>query len=552
MSTAAIYARVSSAHQRDDKTIASQTAELLAYAIELGLEVPPAWMFEDEGYSGATLVRPALDRARDLAAQVGFDVLLCHSSDRLARKYAYQTLLVEEFASAGTEIRFLKAPKSDSPEDALVVQFQGMIAEYERAQIGERTRWGKVHRARAGSVNVLGGAPFGYRYIRKSDEAEALYEIQEPEATTVRQLYHHYAEDGLSIGDLVRWLNAQGIPTATGKSRWDRSTVWGMLRNPPYIGKAGFAKTVLVERRPAVTRTLRLQHRTIARRPARGDRPREDWIEIPVPAIFSEEVFDAASRRLEDNKRFAARNTKEPSLLQGLVSCERCGYAYYRTSTHTSARKLFYYRCLGADGWRYADGPVCNAHPVRQDELDALVWAHVTTLLADPSLIAAELDRRLAELRQSDPTKAQRSRLELEVSRVRAATNRLVTAYEENLLSLDELRARKPDLRKREVTLQSQLHALDQQLVDRDTCLALAENLESFLTQLRDTAESASTEDRQRILRLVVKDVLVGPDEVVIRHSIPASRDPDPTSSYLLRGRSHLTPAVQHLPARAG
>jgi len=184
MTTAAIYARVSSARQREEQTIASQTAALLEHAAGQGLEVPPAWVFEDEGYSGATLVRPALERLRDLAASVGVDLVLCHSPDRLARKYAYQALLIEEFTRAGTEVRFLNGPTSDRPEDALLVQFQGMIAEYERAQIGERTRRGKLHRARAGSINVLGGAPYGYRYVRRSEHAEARYEVTEPEAAT--------------------------------------------------------------------------------------------------------------------------------------------------------------------------------------------------------------------------------------------------------------------------------------------------------------------------------------------------------------------------------
>ena len=160
MGTAAIYARVSSARQREEETIASQTAALRAHAEQLGLDVPPEWVFEDEGYSGATLVRPALEALRDLAAQVGVDVVLCYSPDRLARNYAYQVLLLEELARAGTEVRFIHGPRADTPEDTLLVQFQGMIAEYERAQIAERTRRGKAHRARAGSVNVLGGAPY--------------------------------------------------------------------------------------------------------------------------------------------------------------------------------------------------------------------------------------------------------------------------------------------------------------------------------------------------------------------------------------------------------
>ena len=546
MTTAAIYARVSSARQRDEQTIVSQTAALLEHAAGEGLQVPSGWVFEDEGYSGATLVRPALERLRDLAAQVGVDLVLCYAPDRLARKYAYQALLIEEFARAGTEVRFLNGPTSDRPEDALLVQFQGMIAEYERAQIGERTRRGKLHRARAGSVNVLGGAPYGYRYVRRSEHAEARFEVVEPEATTVRELFRRYVEDGLSIGELTRWLTAQGVPTATGKRRWDRSTVWGMLHNPAYAGRAAFGKTARSDRRPAVTRRLRLAGRAVPRWAAHRDRPREAWIEIGVPAIVSEETFAAAARRLEDNKRFAARNTKVPSLLGGLVSCGRCGYAYYRSSTRTSARTLYYYRCLGSDGWRYADGPVCSARPIRGDELDALVWAHVTALLADPALIRAELERRLAELRGSDPTTAQRGRLEVELRRVRSAAGRLVAAYQEDLLSLDELRARMPALRTRESSLRTQLDALDAQLIDRERFLAVAESLETFLARLRQGAETAAVEDRQRILRLIVKDVLVGPNEIVIRHSIPTSRQPELPAGYVLRGRSPLTTAREH------
>src|SRR5664279_3984220 len=177
MSNAAMYARVSSARQKEQETIRSQTAALRTHAEQLGLDVPEQWVFEDDGHSGASLVRPALERLRDLVCQVPVDVLLVFSPDRLARKYAYQALLIEEFAKAGTSVVFVKGPRGDSPEDALLMQFQGMIAEYEHAQILERTRRGKTHRARAGTINVLSGAPFGYRYVRKSEHAEARYEI---------------------------------------------------------------------------------------------------------------------------------------------------------------------------------------------------------------------------------------------------------------------------------------------------------------------------------------------------------------------------------------
>ena len=166
---AAIYARVSSDRQKENHTIASQTAALIEYAQRHGYSVPPEWVFQDEGYSGAILVRPGLEALRDLAAEGQIAAALIYSPDRLSRKYAYQVLLSEELSRCGVELIFLKAPAGATPEDQFLVQFQGMIAEYERAQIAERCRRGKKHMAQQGAVNVLSGAPYGYRYVRKSD-----------------------------------------------------------------------------------------------------------------------------------------------------------------------------------------------------------------------------------------------------------------------------------------------------------------------------------------------------------------------------------------------
>ena len=192
MPIAAIYARVSSDKQREASTIASQTAALIGFARSRGYQVPAEWVFEDEGYSGASLVRPGLERVRDLAAEGQIEAVLVYAPDRLSRKYAYQILLIEELARHGVDTVFMQAPQAATAEDQLLVQFQGMIAEYERAQILERSRRGKRHRARQGQVNVLSGAPYGYRYVRKSDDAAARYEINHAEADIVRTVYDHY------------------------------------------------------------------------------------------------------------------------------------------------------------------------------------------------------------------------------------------------------------------------------------------------------------------------------------------------------------------------
>ena len=308
MQTAAIYARVSSDQQKEENTIASQTAALIDFAREQGYSVPDAWVIEDEGFSGASLLRPGLERLRDLAAEGYIQAVLIHSPDRLSRKYAYQVLLTEEFARYGVETIFLKAPHSDTPEDQLMLQFQGMIAEYERAQILERSRRGKRHRAKAGEVSVLGGAPYGYRYIRKTSEALARYEIDAAEAEVVRLVYDKYTLGGLSIGAIARLLHGMGVPTRR-RVRWERSVVWAILRNPAYKGTACFNKTQTGPRQK-LTKPFRLSGRAVhGDKSSSHERPRDQWIEIPVPAIVSEETLALAAERLADNKRFAPRRT---------------------------------------------------------------------------------------------------------------------------------------------------------------------------------------------------------------------------------------------------
>ena len=488
MRMAAIYARVSSEQQREANTIASQTASLLEFAKNQDLEVPKEWVFEDDGYSGATLERPGLEHVRDLAAEGQIQVLLAYSPDRLSRKYAYQ------------------------------------ISEYERAQILERSRRGKRHRAQSGEISVMSGAPYGYRYIRKADEAPAAYVVLEDEARVVQRIYEMYTVEGLSIGEITRRINAEGIPTRKASARWERSTVWAVLRNSAYRGVACFGKT-RVSSRARVIRPQRRRGVVTPSMTAGHERPRDEWIEIPVPALVSEESFARAQELLQENKIRSRRRTIEPSIVQGMVSCQKCGYAFSRTSTYTSARKIHYYKCIGSDSWRKLGGPVCdNGRLVRQDLLDQIVWTEVIRLLEDPTLIQQELDRRLAAARSSDPAKKREQSLQRELAHVGKGIERLLSAYQEALMSIEELRARMPVLRQREQALRAELQALADQANDRAAFLRLAETLMAFLARLHGAADTLSIIERQRIVRLVVKDVLIGDDTITIRHSIPVSQ----------------------------
>jgi site-specific DNA recombinase len=336
-----------------------------------------------------------------------------------------------------------------------------------------------------------------------------------------------------------------------------------MLRNPAYRGAACYGKTELRPRQ-RVTRPLRQRQGVPSRDSANHERPRQEWIEIPVPALVSDETFALAQEQLESNKHHSPRRTAEPSLLQGMLVCQQCGYALYRSSTQTSRRKLYYYRCIGSDGYRHLKGPLCTNRPIRQDYLDEFVWKELIQLLDDPSLIRSEIDRRMEAAKNADPRRRREEDLRRERVRLEHSTERLVTAYQEGLLTLSELRHRMPQLRQQQQAVASELHSLEMAAADRSQYLRLAETLDEFRAKLRARADALAVGERQKILRLLVKHVLVGSDKITIRHSIPISQSGSGSSgslssntepggstsqSCLLRSGSHFADLGESLPA---
>jgi site-specific DNA recombinase len=549
MTVAAIYARVSSDRQKEEHTIGSQILALTEYAQNEGITIPDQWIFKDEAYSGATLVRPGLERLRDLACEGQLEKILILSPDRLSRKYAYQVLLVEEFSRNGIEVVFIKSIQAKTPEEHLLLQFQGMIAEYERAQIVERTRRGKRFRAKSGLINVLSGAPYGYQYVKKTETSSAYYKVIEEEAKIVRTVYKLYVEDGLSINAIARWLNNHKTPTRKKVSLWERSTIWAMLRNPAYKGTACFGKTRITERK-RITRPLRQRGGYTPRSGAHIELPKDQWIEIPVPPIIEEDIFYLSKEKLENNKKHSPRRTIEPTLLQSMLVCKSCGYAYYRTSTKTSKRKLYYYRCLGSDNYRYANGRVCQNKPIRQDYLDEFIWNQIVELLSNPELVRSEIHRRIEEIKNVNPTKQRKESIEKEIVRIEKSIRKLLDAYQEDLLQLDELRERMPQLRRRQSTLRAELRDIDSALTDQHAVLRLTNNIETFLHKLRKAADTISVVERQKVLRLIVNEIQLDDESITIKHSIPLTtssitwkpiKGPE-VKSYLLRSGCHHRP----------
>jgi site-specific DNA recombinase len=451
----ALYARVSTESQQARGTIGSQLAVLRERVGAESEEVVAE--FCDDGHSGARLDRPGLDALRD-AAQAGLiERVWCLSPDRLARVYAYQVIVLDELARHGVSVRFTDAPPlDDDPQAKLLIQVQGVIAEYERAKIAERYRRGKLFRSRAGEV-LSWRVPYGYRRQPRDAHGPARLEVFEPEAAIVRRIFHDAAVGGLSLREIIRRLAADGIPPPTGHGRlWRPSTLSNLLRNEAYIGRVYANRTEAVpDPRPG-------------KRSRQVPRPREDWIAIAVATIIDEQTFEAAHRAGRDNSQWSPRRA-EPGqwLLRGLVKCGVCqvGVNCHKRRGRDGAWNR-YYHCRNHDPIKAGgDDRRCPERNIRSDALDDFVFDQVRAALLRPDVLIAG-EQALA-VRTPTPDDellaAELARLGRKLDAVDAERRRLIDAYQAGLLELPELQRRATQVEHRRRDLDQRGDALTAQ-----------------------------------------------------------------------------------------
>jgi len=541
---AAIYARVSSDQQAERHTIDSQVEALLARAAADGHEVTDELRFLDDRRSGASLIRPGLERLRDLAAMAAIDVVYVHAPDRLARSYAHQAVLVEEFARAGAEVVFLNRPIGRTPEDTLLLQLQGMFAEYERTRIAERSRRGKRYLAQAGSVSVLSRAPYGYRYVgREAGGGTARFEVAETEAEVVRRIFRWVGEGRVSLSAVCRRLCEAGVPSPTGKARWGRSTVWTLLTNPAYVGRALFGKTASAPWRPPL-------------RPARGRAPvpkrpsrrvpaaPEHRVAIPTPPLVDAALFEGVREQLDENRhRRRQRMVGARYLLQGLLVCQACGRAFcgrwQRCYPRPPAHGYHYYRCTGTERDRVDGQRRCDARAIRVERLDEAVWREVCQLLEDPARVMGEYQRRLQAVR-TGPRRPELETVERQLAKLRGGVGRLIDGYAEGLISKAEFEPRLAGLRRRVAGLEAEAAALQDAAEQARSLQLVVGKLETFAALVQDRLDGTDWATRRDVIRTLVRRVEIDGQHVrVVFRVDPGPRD-DPASRRI----------VQHCPGR--
>jgi site-specific DNA recombinase len=549
---AALYARVSTERQERFQTIDSQLAALRAWAAAGGHALADEHVFRDEGYSGGRLDRPGLDALRDAVRDGAVGIVAVLTPDRLARKYAYQVLLLEEFRRAGCEVAFLQHPISDDPNDQLLLQIQGAIAEYERAVLGERFRRGKLQKARDGHYQG-GCAPYGYRYVPRQDAVPGHLVVDEREAELVRTLYGWLTDERTTIRQILKRLNAGPHFPRSGRHPWSASLVHHVLADPVYAGTAYANRYRFVPaKKPRSARGPRTGEAT-----CRQLKPREQWIGIPVPAIIDTQTWDRAQAQLARNAALSFRNnTKHNYLLRCLMTCSSCGLAMFGRTYIARGRQpeRRYYMCHGKDCIMSARPAACPSRNVKADEIEAAVWGHVAELLASPDRMMAQFDRFSAAA-ESGTTRdrAADQRLRARLDRVARADKRLLDAYQAGAISLAELSERRRHLHDERLLLERQQREADELRRQRVQAQAVRASLEAFCDRTRARLDAATFADKQAILQLVVERIIVGDGRLEIRHVIPL-RPPQPGSdgpvqpdAQLRSDRVHAAP----LPGRA-
>jgi site-specific DNA recombinase len=492
----ALYARVSSQKQADEMTILSQRQAIVDRIAEDGMKLEPSFEFCDDGYSGVGLFRPALEKLRDQIATSIIDCVYVLAPDRLARKFAHQAILLEEFSKHQCEVVFVnQKDMPESPETNLLIQMQGMIAEYEREKILERTRRGRRYAATMGRMSVLCKAPYGYRYISKvAGDGEARWEVDPLQSQTVKLIFELVGQQRKSLSAVARELKSRGILTATGKTNWDRSTIRGMLLNPAYYGQAKYGKERLVPRKPG--KRAKRGDPAIPRRPkvAVATDPSEQ-VAISVPAIINKPLFDQVKQQMEDNRK------RQPY-------CARVqGQGRYR-----------YYRCLRTDTHRQNQQAPCINGSVKANELESRVWLEVCDLLRHPSRLSDELSRR-----QQDPSGGDDAfeKLQGKVTELRGRLDRLIDGYTNGLIDKPEFEKRIHPIRARHDREVSALASLRGQLDEGSDWEQMTQGLEQLASQVESNLSTASEDLKRNLIKLLIKQVEIHPQEIRIVYRIP-------------------------------
>jgi site-specific DNA recombinase len=528
----AIYARVSSEKQAKDGTIQSQIEALREYAKAHNLTVVQECI--DNGFSGADLNRPGLDQLRDLAQEGLIEGVLLLSPDRLSRKQAHQIILMEEFQKRKVQVFFTTQHFGDSPEDRLMLQIQGSISEYEQAKISDRTRRGTKHAVKKGQV--LGtNAPFGYRFVPKTDKTLAHWKVNPQEAEVVRRIYHLYLKERLKGSTIARLLEEEGIPSRSNYKKWWPSLIYSVLKIKTYTGVAQMYKTRKVEPK----KSAKINQYRHNKKSSKENRPKEDWIAIPVTPIIDNQTWEAAQERLKLNGLHSKRNNlKNEYLLRGMVVCGLCGCM----APGTVSNKNTYYSCGAKRNRNITTKPHDERISIQHPLLDQNVWDGLVSLLEDPENLKAQLHAKLDNKNIIPafipPTY---SKMDKDLEKLDVQEKRILDAYREAVITLDELKEQKSKIANNRKVLEAKKKAALSQQESISHPEITMDMLGDVSARYRRVMANAEFATREKLVNLLINSVTIYPHKAVVKGNIPV------ITADVLIPSNHIVPLLTHM-----
>jgi site-specific DNA recombinase len=518
---AILYARVSTDEQaRSGYSLAQQMEALRAYAAREDYEVLEEVV--DPGQSGASLERPGMDRVRDLVAADGVSMVLAQDRDRFAREPAYHYLLKREFEEHGTKIRALTDRGDESPEGELTDGILDQLAKYERAKMAERTRRGKLRKAREGKVIPTHTADYGFKF----NAARNGYEIDEDTMPIVRRIFRLVGVEGKHMHHVKKLFDRKGIRPPKGGQYWSKPFIRSCILDDVYKPHTYHEVEQLVS--PEVAARLdqdkcygiwwfnvrRITTRQVAeagsnkrryrRRTTTVIKPKEEWVAVPVPdAGIPREWVEAARAAIAQNRAPSLAGHRFWELSSGIFHCGECGRRMSPTTVN-AARGHHYYRCPT----RQIDGK--DACPVsknfRADEVEPLIWVFVSDLLSSPECLQKGLETMLEHERNGfhgDPEREAKVWLEqlADAERKRSSFQDMAA---EGLIAFDELRTKLATLQETCETARRKLATLE------DRCNRLkdlehdaATLLESYAGMVPEALGNLDAEERNHVYKML-------------------------------------------------
>jgi len=364
---AALYCRVSSDAQEANTSLGEQERLCREFAAREGYVIAAVYR---EVWSGFDLwERPQLTALREAARAGEIDTVICYALDRLSRRQVHTAILADEWERAGVAFVFATERFEQTAVGEFLRSATAFAAELEREKLVERTQRGRRARARAGKLIPGRRVLYGYRY---RDETKASYDIDPETGPIVAGIFAEAAR-GTPTRTIGLELERRAIPSPGGSTRWYHTTIYNILRNPTYTGRAaGFR--VQVSKAPGG-------------KALRAERPAEQQIPLPagvVPPLIDEASFALVQERLKRNKELAARNNRDPegALLRGLAKCALCGHTLRvkRRPNHPALPDM--YACHPARG-----RVQCGKTMIVAQNLDAAVWERVGWFLQHPDIV---------------------------------------------------------------------------------------------------------------------------------------------------------------------